>query len=116
MLVVFVDRSRKEGEGCRVVGVFAVGGSEKERDLVGVREGEFVSKGGGMLIAVSIVQYRLLHYCEYLMSWCCGELTTGRSCHALVRSFAGRKVIGVPRLTLQEFCGLPEVWEIDATV
>lgn len=44
--------SRKVGEGWRVLGAEA--GSEKERDLDGVREGESTAEGGGRSIDVSI--------------------------------------------------------------
>lgn len=53
LLCWLLSFSRKVGEGARVDG--ALGGSEKERDLEGVLEGESRSTGRGMIIVVSIV-------------------------------------------------------------
>lgn len=56
LLVEWCSFSRKVGEGWRALG--ARGGSEKERDLEGVLEGESAAEGGGRSIVLSIVRDR----------------------------------------------------------
>lgn len=54
LLVEWCSFSRKVGEGWRALG--AEGGSEKERDLEGVLEGESAAEGGGRSMILSIVR------------------------------------------------------------
>lgn len=86
LLLNLCSFSRKVGDGWSVFG--AEGGSEKERDLEGVRDGESVAEGGGRSIVVSIVLccYRQLpeqscfdFVCDSDMAGVC---RTGRACGA----------------------------------
>ena len=75
--------SRNVGEGARAEGVMLVGGSEKERDLVGVviASPERTTEAGIIVSMLSVwpVQYVLVHVflrsfqfsacCKYLSRW-----------------------------------------------